>query len=193
MGPPPAVAVAPAAPAAAAGPDSAFALQRTVAFSPPSPGDLPVRTAALPMAITGPRRSLDGSGGYRQQLSWTARPRAVSNPGGLDAPEASPIPASFDSFNMSMSRRSFDGSLQGRAALAAALRQQHSPNEQQLHGPAAPTAAGDLAGRVAGAGAGAAAAGPQAVGSFDSSWSADPVLLRQPSRRHSVDGGRPQP
>lgn len=185
MGPPPARPPAQAADAAA---ESAFARQQQFAFSPPST-DAPIRSAALPVPILGPRRSYDAPSGndpWRSQMSWTSRPRAVSASGQGDTAMGA---SSFDSMNMSMPRRSLDDSGFARDALAAALRQ-HSPQDQQMQGaagagalvPPGAAAAGTSEGSGAGAQPAPGVAGP---------WGGEPMLLRQPSRRKSMEGSRP--
>jgi len=191
MGPPAPVSAA----IAAVKQQTAFANQQELAFSPPGGlTDAPIRTAALPVAISGPRRSFDGgsSAAWRHQLSWTSRPRAISSSGVGGPADAAMAPASFDSFTgtMSLPRRfSLDD---GRAALVAALRQ-HSPQDQQLAAPTAAAAGGEAGGAVGAAGDGADGAQPAAAAAaFGSSWSeSDPVLLRMPSRRRSLEGGQP--
>jgi hypothetical protein len=178
MGPP-----APVRPAeaAAAASESVFAQQQDFAFSPPGT-DAPIRTAALPVPILGSRRSHDGtSDTWRGQMSWTSRPRAVSASGGGDAVMG---PASFDSINMSMPRRSLDEAA-GKDGIFAALR--HSPQDQQMQGPG---------GLAAGAGAAVAngegnAVGAQPAAGAGGPWGAEPMIVRQPSRRRSMDGSRP--
>jgi hypothetical protein len=178
MGPP-----APVHPsAAAAASESVFAQQQDSAFSPHAT-DAPIRTAALPVPILGPRRSHDGTSDiWRGAMSWTSRPRAVSASGGGDAMMGA---ASFDSINMSLPRRSFDGAA-GRDGMLTALQQ--SPQDQQIM-----QRPGGLA-----AGAGAAAAsregngvGAQPAACAGGLWDAEPMIVRQPSRRRSVDGSRP--
>lgn len=180
MGPPPARPAPP--PAAAAAYESAFAQQQELAFSPPAT-DAPIRTAALPVPILGPRRSHDGTSDiFRGQMSWTSRPRAVSASGGGDAFMGAD---SFDSINMSMPRRSPDEAA-GRDGMFAALR--HSPQDQQMQGPGKLPAGAGSAAAADGEGNGVSA---QPAAGAGGSWGAEPMIVRQPSRRRSIDGSRP--
>lgn len=195
MGPPAPVDLHSAAAAAAAPGQSSFAQSKDFAFSPPTTADAPIRAAALPVPISGPRRSYDGSSDlWRSQLSWTSRPRAVSASGQGDA--AMLGGGSFDSINLSMPKRSPEDGLAQQGGLLAVALQQHSPLEQQQHIAAGVAAAGTGGGGPAAAGAarpgegsGSAGALPAAAGS-GSPLGSEPMLLRQPSRRKSMEGSR---
>ena len=193
-----------AAAAALAAGETAFARQQEFAFSPTGSSgfDAPVHSAALPVPI-GPRRSFDGSSsGCRPQLSWTARPRAVSAGGGPPVDAFAAAAGSYDSLNMSLPQRSLDeGFLSSRvqdgssSSMLTSLfkqegvgqqqqqqQQQQSPQEQQMRA---------ASGADAGEGT-SIVNGVQPAAGVGSPWAAEPVLLRQPSRRKSMElGGRP--
>jgi hypothetical protein len=192
MGPPAPVNMAAAAAAAApAAAETAFAQQQGMAFSPPDGFSAPVHSAALPVPITGPRRSLDSSSGsgipgprhsfdgssgsWVQQMSWQqpgSRPRthsASGNPGELAGP------GSFDAAGMSMPGRSLDDSssgMLGRAGMFSAAAKQQQQQQQSLQEQDA--AAGG--------------SGPAAAAGGGDSWRSEPMVVRQPSRRRSMEG-----
>lgn len=196
MGPPAPVDLHSAAAAAAVPGQSSFAQRKDFAFSPPTSADAPIRAAALPVPISGPRRSYDGSSElWRSQLSWTSRPRAASASGQGDA--AMLGAGSFDSINLSMPKRFPDDGLAQQGGLLSVALKQHSPLEQQQqHHTAAGFAAagtgsgGQAAAGAAGPGEGSGSAGALPAAGSGSPWGSEPMLLRQPSRRKSMEGSR---
>jgi hypothetical protein len=104
---------------------------------------------------------------------------------------------SYDSLNMSLPQRSLDeGFLSSRvqdgssSMLTASFKQQGAGQQQQQQSPQEQQMRA-AAGAVAGEGT-STVNGVQPVAGVGSPWGAEPVLLRQPSRRKSMElGGRP--